>query len=365
MNDNELINHLRILKNIIPKEEWVVALRAKLAFRMEMGRKNSLLDRDLSVLRGLFSSFSINQPKLSFNAICGVIIALGFIAAGGTITALAARQSSPGDLLYPVKLSLEKARLAVSLSEESKFKFQAEIADKRLQELKNVVDSRESAEQKAEKVTLVADNMQKQLSDISQGLPVAKPSGAQGAVAAAKAVSEKASRFSYALSMAKESLPSDILPKLDTEIAKVSEIAEQADMKAVEAMISNQDSAEIKKEEIAVKLSEIIADIQKQIDVRTEEPEVAGEVVSVDKMAIRAVLVNQTEQSRELLKKAKQAVAAGDLTGAWQIIKAVKSIETSVEEMAQNADRAAIDEIVEMNVSDKSAASSQSVESAK
>jgi len=358
MNEQELINRIQLLKQVSPKEDWVISTRAKLAFRMEMERKKNLLNHDLFAFKELFSFLSISQPRLSFNAVYGVIIAFGLVLGGGAVTTLAAIQSSPGSSLYPVKLSIEKARLIASLSEESKIQVQTEIADKRLQELSVVVASQESAEQKAEKVTQVVDNIQEQLASASNQLPKVEP---QKAVAAAKAVSEKANQFSKALATAKESLPSNIKPELDTKIAEVAETAQQANMKALETMIANQNSAEVKKEDIIARLNETIAKTQEQVDAR--EKKISEEISFADKLPIRAVLINQTEQSRELLEKAKQAILANDLTGALQFVKAVKAIEAGAEKMVKNADKAISDEAAK--IQNQNATSSEAVNSAK
>jgi len=337
MTEQDLINKIQLLKKISPKEDWVVSTRAKLAFRLEMERKKNLLNRDLFTLKELFSSWGASsQPKLSHSSVYGVIIAFGLVLGGGTVTGIASMQSAPGSPLYPVKLSVEKARLVASFSEESKIQLQAEIVDSRLQELSVVVANQESAQQKAEKVTQVVDNIKEQLASANDQLLKSNQSDSKKVVAAAKVISEKASQFSRALATAKESLPENIKPELDIKIAEVAETGKQADMKYLETMIANQDSVDVNKEDIIAKLNQEIQATQEQVDAR--EKKIAQQFSIADKLPIRAVLINQTEQSRELLEKAKQAVATNDLSGALQFIKAVKAIEISADKMVQNAD---------------------------
>jgi hypothetical protein len=319
-------------------------MRAKLAFRMEMEHKKNLLNKDLFALGTIFSSLGINQPRLSLSALYGAIIAFGLVLGGGAVTTLAAVQSAPGSPLYPAKLSLERAQLIAPFSEEKKLQFRAEFADNRLQELSVVVASQDSDEQKAEKVTQVVDNIKEQLASANDQLSKNNQSEPQKAVAAAKVVSDKANQFSKALAIAKESLPSNIKPELDNKIAEVAETAEQANLKSLETMIANQSSANVKKEDIVEKLNDEIARAQEQIDVR--EKKLAEQNSFADKLPIRAVLINQTEQSRELLEKAKQAILADDFSGALQLIRAIKAIEASADKMTQNADKAALDNLV-------------------
>jgi len=312
-------------------------MRAKLAFRIEMERKKNLLNKDLFTLKELFSSWGTdNKPKLAFNAVYGVIIAFGLVLGGGAVTGIASLQSAPGSPLYPVKLSVEKARIVASFSEESKIQLQADIVDSRLQELSIVVANQESAQQKAEKVTQVVDNIKEQLASANDQLSKSNQSDSKKVVAAAKVISEKASQFSKALATAKESLPENIKPELDTKIAEVAETGKQANMKYLETMIANQGSADIKKEDIIAKLNQEIQATHEQVN--AQEKKIAQQFSIADKLPIRAVLVNQTEQSRELLEKAKQAVVANDFSGALQFIKAVKAIESGADKMVQNAD---------------------------
>ncbi len=351
MEEKDLINKIQLLKKISPKEDWVISTRAKLAFRLEMARKKNLLNKDLFTLKELFSSWGTNQPKLAFSPLYGVIIALGLVLGGGAVTGLASLQSAPGSPLYPIKLSMEKARLATSFSEEGRIQLQAQIVDNRLQELSVVVANQDSAQQKAEKVTQVVDNIKEQLASANDQLSKSDQSEPKKVVAAAKVISEKASQFSQALATAKDSLPENIKPELDVKIAEVAETGKQADMKYLETMIANQDSAEVNKEDIIAKLNEEIKTTQEQVNAR--EQKIAEQFSIADKLPIRAVLINQTQQSRELLKKAEQAVADNDLAGALQFIKAVKAIETSANEMVQNADVPEVKGAATSSVEDK------------
>ncbi len=360
MTEQDLINKIQLLKQISPKEDWVISTRAKLAFRLEMARKKNLLNKDLFALKELFSSWGDSQPKLAWNAVYGVIIVFGLVLGGGAVTGIASMQSAPGSPLYPIKLSMEKIRLIASFSEESKIQLQAQIVDSRLQELSAVVANQESAQQKAEKVTQVVDNIKEQLASANDQLSKNNQSEPKKVVAAAKVISEKASQFSKALATAKESLPENIKPELDTKIAEVAETGKQADMKYLETMIANQSSAEVKKEDIVAKLNEEIQKTQEQIGVR--EKKIAQQFSLADKLPIRAVLVNQTQQSRELLEKAQQAVMANDLAGALEFIKAVKAIESGADKMVQNADQAILDEATKSQNQNTSSSTVESLE---
>lgn len=65
-------------------------------------------------------------------------IGLAVVLMGGTTAAYASEAALPGDPLYPVKRSLEAARLALSLTEEGDANLAAAFADRRLDEIESL-----------------------------------------------------------------------------------------------------------------------------------------------------------------------------------------------------------------------------------
>ncbi|MDD5289066.1 MAG: DUF5667 domain-containing protein [Dehalococcoidales bacterium] len=70
-------------------------------------------------------------------AVCAVLLV--FVLGGGTV--LAADGSMPGSPLYPVKLAAENVRVKLTGSEEKKLELYAAIADRRVAEMAQMVDS--------------------------------------------------------------------------------------------------------------------------------------------------------------------------------------------------------------------------------
>lgn len=335
MEDKELITKIQILKNIKPTEEWVLSCRAKLAFRLEMERKTDILKKDTSTLKELFAFLGQAERQPSFSLAYSLMIAVLVVLGGGSMTVWAATQSLPGSPLYPVKLALEKARVSASFSEESRLQLQSKMADARLQELVEVVNSQDSDDQKIEKMSLVAESIHDQLTIVNSQMPKSgSQSEPQKALAAAKMVSAKASQASKALTAAKESLSSDVKPDLTAKLANVAETVEKAGLMALEAMIVNRDVSSSTKEEIAAKLNEEIKTMSEQV--RAKEQKIADKNIA-DKLPIRAVLINQFEQALDLLDKAKTDLAKDNFKGALEMLKAAMAIDDGTDEMTQNA----------------------------
>lgn len=337
MEEKDLIRKIQLLKQVKPKEDWVIFCRSRLAFRLEMERKRGLLNKDLFALREVFAFWRVKQPGLAFKAAYALILVLGVILVSGALVALAAMNSAPGSPLYPVKLVIEKARVSASFSDEGRLQLRTEIADKRLQELKEVVNNQDSAEQKAQKLAQVMDSIKDQLTTINNQLPKAgAKTESKKAVAAAKIVSQKADQVGKALANAKEALPTDN-PDLNTKIAETTQTADNSNIATLETMIANQDSPDVKKEEIAAKLDEAINKTGDQI--KAKEQKIAQKDFFADKLStIRAVLIYQFEQNLELLDKAREALNKGDLKGSLDMLKLAKNIDSGTDNMmTQNA----------------------------
>jgi len=335
MNENELIAKIQLLKEIKPSEDWVLSCRAKLAFRLEMDRKKGFLNKDMFVLRELFAFWSNSEQQPSFNWAHSLAIAVLVVIGGGILTTWAAGQSLPGSPLYPVKLTIERARVSASFSDESRLQLQTELADARLQELSDVVKSNDSADQKAEKMSQVVASIQDQLSTVNEQLPkVGAKIEPQKALAAAKMVSDKASQAGKALAAAKEGLSGDIKPDLSAKLADATQAVEETGITALETMVVNQDASGLKEGDIAVKLAEAIR--KTEVEIRAKEQKIAQNNLSVDKSPIRAVLINQFEQSLDLLDKANEALAKEDFRGALDMLKAAMAIDNGTDKMPQD-----------------------------
>ncbi|HRY52402.1 MAG TPA: hypothetical protein P5089_00945 [Candidatus Portnoybacteria bacterium] len=336
MEDKELITKIQVLKEIKPSEDWVLSCRGKLAFRLEMGRKQDLLKKDTSTLKELFAFLGNTNRQPSFNLAYSLFIAALVVLGGGGATVWAAAQSLPGSPLYPVKLVMEKARVQMSLSAESRLQLQTQIADTRLQELEFVVNGQDSDALKVEKIFQVAEGMQDQLTIANDELPkVGDKAEPQKSLAVAKMVSDKASQASKAIIAAKESLSSDMKSDLTAKLSDAVKAAEKTGLAALEAMIMSQDISSTTKAEIAVKLQEEIKNTEEQVLVK--EQKIAQANSFADKLPIRAVLINQFEQIHDLLDKAAESLNKGDFSGTLEMLKAAKAIDDGTDKVTENA----------------------------
>ncbi len=129
MTEKNLIAKIKELKQIKPRQEWVLLTKSQI-----LGSDNQT-DRNrisfVAVLRGLFF-----QPRMAYASL--VILGL-FISAFSF-----AQNSLPGGLLYPLKRIAEKSQ-ALFVSEDEQPKAQLELTNKRLEELTKIVQENQTS----------------------------------------------------------------------------------------------------------------------------------------------------------------------------------------------------------------------------
>jgi len=384
MEEKQLINLIQKLKSVGPDENWVILNRSRLAFRLEMEHKKDLLNKDFSVLGELFSFWNINQPSVAWRAargfLAGFLILFGF----GGATVWAAKQSLPGAPLYGIKIGLEKARMTVSFSQDEKLNLQAEMAENRLSELKEVMQASGSISQKKEKAAEVMENMEAQLSDASNRL------SKNQSVKATKVI-KTASKVDKTISQVKDVLSEEIKGDLKGQLMALAETADKAGIQALEMILKSPDEAQAEKEEILAKVDEKISHAENAIKEISEKANSAINSETNSAIAelqfgnansainsetnsaiaeltnIRAVLVkNQSDKAQELLNQAKTALigvktriaknemqeALNDLSGVLETINLaktmIKSAQTIADEGAANSSQNTGAEVMEI-----------------
>lgn len=114
------------------------------AASIRAGLASNPLRRAIQSARSLLSPtrarFSLRQASMA------VIIAAVVLLGGGSITAYAAQKSLPGDSLYTIKLFIEDAFIAFSLSDSHDLELHLEYASRRFEEITTLLGSGRSQE---------------------------------------------------------------------------------------------------------------------------------------------------------------------------------------------------------------------------
>ena len=96
-----------------------------------------------------FDAFRLPMPRTVF---AGVLAVMAFWLVGST--AAAAQNSLPGQTLYPVKRTVEKIQLTLTVNEVKKTEIRIKHAENRLTEAKTIVDTSSSTDEKIIEQTL-------------------------------------------------------------------------------------------------------------------------------------------------------------------------------------------------------------------
>lgn len=126
MDEKELISKIKELRQIKPREEWVLLTKNQV---FSLDRKSTFSERFSEFLEIFPRIFSQYKPALVSLILVGALLGtFGF-----------AQNALPGDLLYTLKKITEKSR-AIFVSKEEKPKASLELANKRLEELTKIAE---------------------------------------------------------------------------------------------------------------------------------------------------------------------------------------------------------------------------------
>jgi len=121
MEEKQLIRHFKELREIRPRQDWVVLTKSRIFAAETFEAKASV-----------FSFFPLFRYKLAFAPIIGVLIIIGLF---GFV-----QDTVPGNFLFSVKKMTETAQITFSSIVERP-KTQLEFANKRLEELSRIAES--------------------------------------------------------------------------------------------------------------------------------------------------------------------------------------------------------------------------------
>lgn len=134
MEDKDLIQKFSILKEIKPRDEWVLLVRTRLMTQMTQNRAEQYAEPRRSLVGQVFETLSVlrymGKAAFALRAMAAkpayaLPILLVLVFGGATLQA--SKNSLPGDALFSVKSVFEKATLN-----------NLELAQKRLEDLKKI-----------------------------------------------------------------------------------------------------------------------------------------------------------------------------------------------------------------------------------
>src|SRR3989338_3837224 len=166
MMQNELIKHLNALRKVAPSGAWQNT--KKVALLAHLHASSRITPSAGMGFRDLFSFIYTFAPvRLTASAFMIGVLVLTSVLGGGVATSFAAL-SLPGDTLYPVKIAFEQANVWLASGEDNKARLQSENAERRLNEVEEVVRHQEVGHE--QKVKEALSNFQKEVKGVTSRL---------------------------------------------------------------------------------------------------------------------------------------------------------------------------------------------------
>ena len=127
-------------KAVSPAPDFVTASRRRLEARLEREKAEGLSRAPRAEDLGLWNTlvYLFTQKSFVYRFAIATIFVVLFVVTTSSVAG-AAQQAIPGDQLYPVKTSLERVQLALSLSEARRAQLNIDFAERRLVEIRRLV----------------------------------------------------------------------------------------------------------------------------------------------------------------------------------------------------------------------------------
>jgi len=217
MKKDAVTNKIRLFKAIKPNPDWLESQRRNLLLHIKSDEETQ---KSWSL-----SGFFAFRPQLALKPVMATLLVLGFIFGGGFLTISAAKDSVPGDFLFPVKITLENVQLKLS---SQKAALQVEFVSHRAEELNQIVEEPIDLMEKKDKAVKAAGELKDQLAASQNHFKEVEQSEPEQAAKIARQVVEKNTQSEQVLRKTKQKLVEEFDQQESEEIAGVIEIIDES-----------------------------------------------------------------------------------------------------------------------------------------
>lgn len=200
--EQQIFDKFQSLKAIQPGAGWMAFNKERLLQKIELSEENKVKNANPSK-----RSFGFNF-KLATACFSAVLMVLGTCG-----MMVGAKSSLPGDVLYPVKILMEDARIVFS-SKKNKSILEMEYAERRLGELCQLTSIKENVSE--EKIVEVVANFQLYMASLNRRMEDAQVNNETEKIAyTAKSINEKTEEFEKQIKEASKDVTDDIKSNID------------------------------------------------------------------------------------------------------------------------------------------------------
>jgi CAP-Gly domain-containing linker protein 1 len=259
-----LTQKLKILKNIQPRKKWLE--QTKEGFLMQAKKEFEYVRSNNISLNNKYST-SLIFLKLFLKPISALAMVAILFFSGSTFTIQAAKNTTPGDPLYVIKINLEKTQKMLTNDKEKRVGLAINFSKERLKELKKLSYSTTPSTKNDKNIKTATQNLNEGIKEIKVSLNELKEeSNSKTTIETAKTVDAQTVKIEKELIQTKK----EASPLIKEEIEKVLNSVEETSSHALQTIINEQ---EITKTDSVIKneATDIIENKIKQTEEKIEE----------------------------------------------------------------------------------------------
>jgi len=234
MNSKNVQDILKKVKNErrggSPHDVWVKRNREVLLMQV----RNTTGTVRPSFAQAASHAFSIFFPTEGLlmvgRAMAAFILVVGAVFGGGLVSAQVYSDALPGQLMYRVKLSVERAQLMLAPNEDYRTRLHTEFADNRIEEISNLAEA-PTAQQTH--VPVVLAKFDAEVRALQSGLEKLKASNPDHVVEVAKLMERKMAIYQSILRKSSATLPASAHPA----IARSRDLVDGATISAIAVIV--------------------------------------------------------------------------------------------------------------------------------
>ncbi len=267
-NTSNIHNTLRSLGTTKPDSAWKESTKQRLMAQLDLNREAAA-----PVSLANFVSISIKETlgRLAWQPIGGVLILLGLIIGPGMVTVNAAKGSLPGDALYPVKRSLERARITFAISNTKKAQLEVDLVSNRLHELQRITKEQAPGAQRRQNIALVLVELKKDTATVKTRLDSIKnepTSTNKEAVELAKIIDQKTTEYQQTLQSAVEDLDEEAVQTTGGNIGQALATVQDVAINALDILVTQGPDSEkpLTQEELKTRVQQQLDSLKKSVD---------------------------------------------------------------------------------------------------
>lgn len=273
MTDNKLKNYLKELQQVTPDVSWKVTNREILMSRIlkdNRVRKLVGVKTEQNIIKDLLVFFSHSTIKFVAKPVAVVSLVTALILSTSVATVRAAMGSLPGDNLFIVKRSIEKATVSLTIGEDEKAKLEVHLAKNRLDELDKISQKTVSRIKMVQSINMAVDELKKDVEKAQNRLEKVKNENSSDdkALNLAKVIDTETDEMKISLNEKKDQVPEDIKDETNKKMNEAYTAIEETGLKAVSIIVEKHAAGEtsITEDEVAERVNNKLESTKKKIE---------------------------------------------------------------------------------------------------